>query len=196
LNTYIDEPPRLPLLLRLGIFFAERKTGKRLLPARLLGWYPRAALGAGVMEGMVAHAEGKATSRLLKLIRMQISIQSSCPFCIDMNSSEYSDFQITKPEIEALQGLRSVEGTESFSTDEKAALSYAVALTSTPISIDVELLHRMKEVFNEREFVVIVSTAAQVNFWTRMIQGIGIPPAGFTEHCSVLHLDRYSTLKE
>jgi len=27
--------------------------------------------------------------------------------------------------------------------------------------------------------VILVSTAAQVNYWARLIQGLGIPPAGF-----------------
>ena len=195
-KAYIEEPAKLPLLLRLGIFMAEKKTGKRLLPARLLGWYPKSALGAGIMEALVAHGEGRVTPRLLKLVKMQVSISSSCPFCIDMNSSEFSDFQITPTEIEALQGVRSLESTESFSIHERAALSYAVGLTSTPISLETELLDKMKELFSQREFIVIVSTVGQVNFWTRMIQGLGIPPAGFTEQCSLLHLDQYMTLKE
>lgn len=80
-NGYIDPPERIPLLLRLGIWIAERKTGKSMLAARILTWYPKAALGAGVMESLVAHEEGAATARLLKLLRMQVSFTASCPFC-------------------------------------------------------------------------------------------------------------------
>ena len=54
----------------------------------------------------------------------------------------------------------------------------------------------MKEIFSEREFVVISSTIAQVNFWTRIIQGIGVPPAGFSENCSILRLSEYQTMKK
>lgn len=51
----IAEPRRPNPLLRLGVAVAERLTGRRLLPARLLAWYPRAALGSGILESLVAH---------------------------------------------------------------------------------------------------------------------------------------------
>ena len=106
MKAYIDPPRRMPLLLRLGTWIAERRTGRPMLAARLLAWYPKAALGAGVMESLVAHQAGKATARLLKLLRLQVSFMASCPFCIDMNSTEYADFGISDHEIEVLQGRR------------------------------------------------------------------------------------------
>jgi len=196
LSAYIEQPKRISIILRVFIWIAERKVGKKLLPARILAWYPKSAIGAGIMEGLVAHEEGKASSRLLKLVRMQVSIVSSCAFCIDMNSSEYSGYEITANEIEALQGKKNLENVNSFSVEEIAALKYAKALTSTPIAIEYNLLKEFLSIFNEKEFVVIVSTIAQVNFWTRMIQGVGIPPAGFSESCSILDLDKYATLKK
>jgi len=39
--------------------------------------------------------------------------------------------------------------------------------------------------FTEREMVVLASTAAQVNYWARLIQALGIPPAGFSDGCSI-----------
>jgi hypothetical protein len=35
--------------------------------------------------------------------------------------------------------------------------------------------------FDEREIVILVSTAAQVNYWARLIRALGIPPPGFLE---------------
>ncbi len=184
----------MSLLLRLGAWIAELKIGKPMLVARILAWYPKAAIGAGVMESLVAHKDGAATARLLKLLRMQVSFMASCPFCIDMNSSEYSSLHITHIEIEALQGLRDINKTDSFNAEEKIALLYARALTKTPIVVDSGLLQDVLKTFSEREIVVIVSTIAQVNFWTRLIQGIGVPPAGFSEACSIFRLEDYVTL--
>lgn len=36
-----------------------------------------------------------------------------------------------------------------------------------------------------REIVILASTAAQVNYWARLIQALGIPPAGFSEQCDI-----------
>lgn len=194
MKAYINPPERMPLLLRLGTWVAERRTGKPMLAARILAWYPKAAVGAGVMESLVAHEDGAATARLLKLLRMQVSFMASCPFCIDMNSAEYTSQRITHSEIEALQGLRDIDKLDSLSREEKLALRYARALTETPITVDSRLLQDVLTTFSERELVVIVSTIAQVNFWTRLIQGIGVPPAGFSEACSILRLEDYATL--
>jgi len=43
--------------------------------------------------------------------------------------------------------------------------------------------------------VIIASTCAQVNFWARLIQALGVPPAGFSAECSILNLDAYTTRK-
>ncbi len=194
MTSYIDPPKRMPVLLRLGTWVAERKTGKPLLIARILAWYPKAAIGAGVLESLVAHQDGKATARLLKLVRMQVSFTASCPFCIDMNSAELVGAGITGGEIEALQRQGASGEVESFSRDEALALRYARALTATPVSMDSQLLCELLETFSERELVVLASTIAQVNFWTRLVQGLGVPPAGFSDSCSALRLEDYATL--
>jgi alkylhydroperoxidase family enzyme len=193
-NAYINPPKRMPLGLRFGIWIAERRTGRPMLAARLLAWHPKAAIGAGVMESLVAHQSGKATARLLKLVRLQVSFMASCPFCIDMNSAGYTAVGISDGEIEVLQGRRGLGEVDSFSREERLALRYARALTATPVTMDSGLLRELLATFPERELVVIASTIAQVNFWTRMIQGLGVPPAGFSGTCSILHLEDYATL--
>ncbi|GAB4539148.1 MAG: hypothetical protein Fur002_03740 [Anaerolineales bacterium] len=175
--AFISEPKKIPLLLRLGIWVAERTTGKRMLPPRILAWYPKAALGAGVMEALVAHEDGAMNRRLLKLIRMAASYAAACPFCIEMNSYEYRREGITDEEAEALRG--DFEAAGSFSTREKLAIAYARAISATPLRFYPDLVEKVKSEFTEREFVILVSAAAQVNFWARLIQGLGIPPAGF-----------------
>ena len=42
-------------------------------------------------------------------------------------------------------------------------------------------MQSIKDNFNEREIVILATTAAQVNHWARLIQALGAPPAGFME---------------
>jgi alkylhydroperoxidase family enzyme len=44
-----------------------------------------------------------------------------------------------------------------------------------------DLMQSIKANFNEREIVILATTAAQVNYWARLIQALGAPPAGFME---------------
>ena len=179
MDAFIQPPKRIPLLLRLGIWFSERVTGRVMLPARILAWYPKAAVGSGVMEVLVAHEDGRMDQRMLKLIRMAASHAVACPFCVDMNSHEHRKAGITDEEAESLRG--DIERVASFSEREKLAIMYTRLVSQTPLKFHPEVVERVKAAFTEREFVILASTAAQVNYWARLIQALGIPPAGFGE---------------
>lgn len=179
MDAFIQPPKDIPLLLRLGVWFSERVTGRVMLPARILAWYPKAAIGAGVMEALVAHEDGRMDKRMLKLIRMAASYAAACPFCVDMNSHEHRALGITDEEAEALRG--NFEQIASFSEREKLAIAYTRLISQTPLKFHPDMVERVKAAFTEREFVILASTAAQVNYWARLIQGLGIPPAGFGE---------------
>ena len=131
MQAFIDQPKSIPFFLRLGIWFSERITGKVMLPARILAWYPKAALGSGVMEALVAHEDGAMNKRMLKLIRMTASIAVACPFCIDMNSHEYCKYGITDEEADSLRG--DVERVATFSEREKLAIMYTRVISSSPL---------------------------------------------------------------
>ncbi|MEP7136620.1 MAG: carboxymuconolactone decarboxylase family protein [Chloroflexota bacterium] len=179
MQAFIKPPERIPLFLKLGIWLSEKITGRTMLPARILAWYPKAAIGSGLMESLVAHADGQMTHRMLKLIRMTASYAVACPFCVDMNSYEYREVGISDEEAEALRG--DYEQVASFSESEKLAIAYTRVISQTPLKFHPNLVERVKSVFSEREFVILASTAAQVNYWARLIQALGIPPAGFGE---------------
>ncbi len=192
--SFIPPPPRMPLLLRGLLWLVERRLGRRLLANRLLTWYPKAFLGSGIMEGLVAHHEPDVPRRLLGLVRMYTSFVVSCPFCIDMNSRDFSGKGITEQEIRALQGRVSLDEVPTFSEKEKAALRYVECMSRTPLEFTSEAVQDVKRHFSPRGFVILASTCAQVNFWTRLIQSLGVAPAGFTEESSILDLDAYQTL--
>lgn len=176
---FISPPSRIPLFLRLGIWLSERITGKLMLPPRILSWYPKAAIGSGIMEALVAHEDVHMDKRMLKLIRMSASHAVACPFCVDMNSHEHRKYGITDEEAGSLRG--DFEKVASFSERERLAITYTRLISATPLKFHPDIVEKVKAAFTEREFVILVSTTAQVNFWARLIQGLGIPPAGFGE---------------
>ncbi|MFM8425541.1 MAG: carboxymuconolactone decarboxylase family protein [Chloroflexota bacterium] len=177
--AFLTPPQKLPFLLRVGIRLSEKITGRMMLPPRILAWYPKAAIGSGIMEALVAHEDGRMDKRMLKLIRMAASYAVACPFCVDMNSYEYRKYGISEEEAQALRG--DIEVVTSFSEREKLAITYTRLISATPLKFHPDVVEKVKSAFTEREFVILVSTAAQVNFWARLIQGLGIPPAGFGE---------------
>jgi alkylhydroperoxidase family enzyme len=181
MHAFIEPPRRIPLILRLGIWVSEKVTGRIMLPARILAWYPKAAVGSGTLESLVAHHDGKLDERILKLVRMAASFAAACPFCIDMNSYEHEAMGIGADEVLALRGQAALENVSGFSERERLAIQYARLVSQTPLKFHPDFIEQIKAHFNEREVVILASTAAQVNYWARLIQALGIPPAGFSE---------------
>ena len=206
MSAFITPPKRIPLWLRPGIWLSEKITGKRMLPARLLAWYPKAAFGSGVLEALVAHGGGRLDegldARLLKLVRMQASYAVNCPFCIDMNGHQAESRGIRADEISYLRRLAASFQAHaapapafvlapqashadppappaSLSERERLALEYTCLVSASPLSFPPAFISQLKQHFSEREIVILASTAAQVNYWARLIQALGIPPAGY-----------------
>lgn len=178
MKAWIAPPKKIPLYLRLGIWFAERTAGKEMLIGRLLAWYPRAAISSGILEALIAHTEPGISPRLLKLVRLQASFAVACPFCIDMNSHAPAAQDLTPDEVAALRGQTPVEAVATFSQRERLAVEYARRVSQTPLKFPATLMDALTENFSEREIVILATTAAQVNYWARTIQALGVPPAG------------------
>ena len=148
------------------------------------------------MEGLIAHDEPEVPRRLLALIRIFTSFTVSCPFCIDMNAKGFDAKGVTDQEIRALQGQIPIDEVATLSAGEKAALRYVECICRTPLVFTADVVAAMRAHFTERGIVIVASTAAQVNFWARLIQSLGVPPAGFSSECAILNLDGYATLRQ
>ena len=185
MSAFIDPPKCVPFYLKFGLWITKRVTGQELLPARLLAWYPKAAISSGILEALVAHRDENLDERMLKLVRLQASLTAACPFCIDMNSVEDTHARITPEELAALQGRTDVESVATFSVREKLAIEYTRLISRTPLSFPPAFIQKLVKHFTEREIVILATTAAQVNYWARLMQALGIPPAGFSDQCKL-----------
>lgn len=186
MDAFINPPKKIPIYLKLGIWISKKITGKDMLPAKILAWYPKAAIGSGILESLVAHKDHNLGERILKIVRIQASYAAACPFCIDMNSHQYKDKHISNDEIMVLKGQKPLEEVITFSEREKLAIQYAKLISQTPLKFQPEFIEKIKQYFVEREIVILASTAAQVNYWARLIQALGIPPAGFSDKDDIM----------
>ena len=182
--AYIKPPKKIPFFLKLPMWIAKKKVKKDLLLPKILAWNPKTAISSGIMEALITHDDKEVPKRLLKLIRIQISIDAACPFCIDMNSFEYDKENVTDEEIKYLQN-KDIDLCPTLSNKEKIALKYISAITKTPVIISEELITEVKKEYSEHAILILASTAAQVNYWARLIRGLGVPTAGFTNVCKI-----------
>jgi AhpD family alkylhydroperoxidase len=177
----IDPPRRIPLLVRPALLLAESITGKEALPGRLLAHFPKGAFGAGVFEATAANPsdlDREDGARVLAVTRIVASAVAGCPFCVDMNAAAWRRAGLTPVELRSLLS-DPVGNVETLDARSAAAAKYAAALSATPVVLEEPLRAELLELFSAREVVVLATTIAQVNFWSRFSQGLGVPAAGF-----------------
>ncbi len=175
----VPPPKRVPLLLRPALWLARRMTGKEPMPARLLAWWPKGAFGSGLFE-LPAAGPKDLDARCLAVARLVASRTAGCPFCVDMNAAAAARGALTAPELDAVL-LGTPGDFAALGHREAAAAEYAHALSRTPVELPEALRARLRAAFTPRELVVLASTIAQVNFWSRFNQGLDIPAAGFSQ---------------
>lgn len=184
-KAFIKPPEKIPFYIRIGLLISKRITKKDLLAPKLLAWYPKVAISSGVLESLIANGRKDLNERMLKIIRIQASLSVGCPFCIDMNSFEYEKSGITEEEMQGLTGMADLDEIQTLSAKERLAVEYSKLISQTPMMITDEFMEKVKAEFTEREIVIISSTAAQVNYWARMLIALGVPPAGFSDKCDI-----------
>lgn len=182
-KAYIEPPKKLPLFIRLGAWISKKVVKKDVMIPKLLAWYPKTAISSGIMESLVAHDDKEINKRILKIIRVQVSVMIACPFCIDMNAFEFDKAGLTIDEVNAIRN--GDYKFHSFSEKEQLVMEYVNLVTKTPVIIPEEMVTNLHKHFSERGIVIIASTIAQVNYWARLIRSLGIPVAGFGDICKI-----------
>lgn len=182
-KAYIEPPKKLPLFIRLGAWISKKVVKKDVMIPKLLAWCPKTAISSGIMESLVAHDDKEINKRILKIIRVQVSVMIACPFCIDMNAFEFDKAGLTIDEVNAIRN--GDYKYHSFSEKEQLVMEYVNLVTKTPVIIPEETVTNLHKNFSERGIVIIASTIAQVNYWARLIRSLGIPVAGFGDICKI-----------
>ncbi len=175
---WLETPTRVAWYLRPLLWLARRMTGKDPLPARMLAWSPKLAFGAGLFEALSPTAGVDLGARPLTAARIVASVVGGCPFCVDMNAATFERAGLSSAELCTLLTLER-SAFDTLGANEATAARYAEALSRTPIDVSDALITELKSRFTAKECVVLAAAIAQVNFWTRFNQGLGLPAAGF-----------------
>jgi AhpD family alkylhydroperoxidase len=172
----VPVPRQVPWWLQPGLWIARKMTGKDPLPARLLTYFPKGAVGAALFE-LSAAGTSDLDGRVLAVARIISSLACGCPFCLDMNAATWKRAGLSESELRLL--LDGSDALAVLGAREATAARFARALSQTPIRVDEALKAALCEHFSPRERVILATTISQVNYWSRLNQGLGVPSAGF-----------------
>ena len=82
---------------------------------------------------------------------------------------------------EKLEALSNYLTSPLFSSEERAVLRYADALTATPVEVPNTVFEALREFYNDTQIVELTSAIAWENYRARFDHALGVEAEGFSE---------------
>ena len=174
--------PVVKMVYRFGPKMMRKLTGRAphngsgIEPIEIWAYQPKMMMGMGRFNQAVRKGSS-VDQRLKNLIELKGAQMIGCEYCVDLGSQICRNSGLSDEELLALPAYRS---SDLFTTREKVALDYAVAVMRTPVEVTDELFAKMREHFNEKQMVEITAHLMVVNL-DRFNAAFDIGSAGFSE---------------
>lgn len=115
--------------------------------------------------------------RLYELVKIRASQINGCAFCLDMHAKALLRMGEPPERIVLLQAWREAP---AFDARERAALELTEAVTRIADGgVPDDVYARVREQFDEREFVALLMAAVTINGWNRIAIATGMYPGCF-----------------
>jgi AhpD family alkylhydroperoxidase len=157
--------------------YTGSETDTMLAPLDAYARAPRLLFGVAMLEEATAKLD-RVPARLKTLAELKAATLTQCEYCIDIGSQVAHRAGISEQQLLALRRYRD---SDLFSEDEKLALDYAVAMSSTPVSVSDELFGKLRTRFDEAQIVELTNIIALENMRGRFNLALGIGSSGFRD---------------
>ena len=176
--TYIETPANFHFTwyVRLLFWLQRRRYGHELEPVRLWGRIPRAFLAMSAMYRALDRRSSSIEPALRSLVQVRVSQINWCAFCLDLNSALGAGRGVRE---EKLRALPHFADSNLFSEPEKAALTYAEAMTDSAKRSDLALIARLQQHFSDDAIVELTALIAYQNMSSKFNAALGVAAQGF-----------------
>lgn len=109
--------------------------------------------------------------KLRELIKIRVSQINGCAYCLNMHTADARKMGETEQRIYCVSAW---EESEFYTEAEKTALELAEHVTLIPTKrVPDELYQRVREHYDERQYVNLVLIINQINSWNRISIAMG-----------------------
>ncbi|MEO8601061.1 MAG: carboxymuconolactone decarboxylase family protein [bacterium] len=165
-----------PLWVRVLYALQRRRNGVVFEPMRVWARAPVPMRGFLHFVAAVDRKSSPIEPTLRSLVMVKVSQVNSCSFCVDLNTAKLNQRGVP---MEKAIALSRYEESPLFSSRERAALDYAVAVTRSDRGVDDELFNRLREFFDDNAIVELTALIALQNASSKFNAALGIPSQGF-----------------
>lgn len=175
---FLVTPPdhHFPWYVRLLLWNQKRRYGAVLEPARLWGRSPRVFAAVASLYGALDRRSSPLEPSLRALITVRVSQINWCRFCVDLNSATVLKRGVDQRKLDA---LASFGDSRLFSEREKAALTYAEAVTYSDRQPSEEHFASLRHHFDDDAIVELTALIAFQNLSSKFNSALGVEPQGF-----------------
>ena len=175
---FIETPPghRFPWYVRLFFWNQKRRYGAVLEPARLWGRSPFVFAALALLYGALDRRSSPIEPVLRSLVTVRVSQINWCAFCVDINSASMLKRGGGQEKLAELAGF---ESSGRFTEREKAALSYAEAMTNSDIQPTATHFERLRAHFDDDSIVELTALIAFQNLSSKFNAALGVEAQGF-----------------
>ncbi|MFD6442784.1 carboxymuconolactone decarboxylase family protein [Peribacillus sp. NPDC060186] len=128
--------------------------------------------GMKIMMDMEKYTKNSSINRTTReLIKIRASQINGCAFCINMHTSDARKMGETEQRIYCLNAW---EECDFYSSEEKVALELTEHITLIPTKrVPDDLYKRVREHYDEKQYVDLVLIINQINSWNRISIAMG-----------------------
>jgi uncharacterized peroxidase-related enzyme len=174
----ITVPPehRFPWYVRLFFWNQKRRYGAVLESARLWARTPKVFAALALLYGTFDRRSSPIDPALRTLVTVRVSQINGCTFCVDLNSAIGLRRGLDPDKLSALSRFMD---SSLFTDREKAALSYAEAVTHSDREPTLAHLKRLRGHFDDEAIIELTGLIAFQNLSSKFNAALGVEPQGF-----------------
>lgn len=173
----IPAAPRSGLLIKLVDAYARRRLGAVPEPVAVGAHHRRLMLAGGIHEMAVEKAATVLPAKLRELAVYQVAVRVGCSWCVDFGTMLQRHHGL---DIERLQHIHDYARSPLYTELERLALDYALAMTSTPLSVTDEQVAELDSRLGHAGLLELTYVIALENMRARNNYALGITDQGFT----------------
>ncbi len=174
IDTSVDH--HFPWYVRLFFWNQKRRYGAVLEPARLWGRSPKVFATLALLYGALDRRSSPIEPLLRSLVTVRVSQINWCAFCVDINSASVLKRGAHQAK---LAELAEFETSTRFHEREKAALSYAEAMTYSDVQPTARHFERLRVHFDEDAIIELTALIAFQNLSSKFNAALGVEAQGF-----------------
>ncbi len=170
-------PGQAGLLTRMMYRFAKRRFGEVPEPFAVAARHPRLLMANAVHEMLLQSGSKTLPASVRELAVFWTARTVGCSWCVDFGSMLQ---RLDGLDVDRLKHIDEYPTSPLFSADERAAISYADAVTTDPHTVTDEQVADLRRRFGDAGVIELTYQIGVENMRARMYSALGITEQGFS----------------